>query len=180
MGASYTRVNSATVVLQILCRWLFPLVRAQYLLIYLLWSAYNYLDVDYIRVRAILGWELYLGVSYTGVTAIFERELHSGASYIRVRATLVYELYSGASYTLANSAAVVLQVLCGRPLLPVREQDPVRVRLRGATRVRQHGVQPSQPRPYQATPAAAPGTTLAPSPLLLVQSPGSVANPETL
>ena len=38
----------------------------------------------------------------------------------------------------------MFQILRGRPLLPVREQDPVRVRLRGAAGVCQHGVQPSQ------------------------------------
>lgn len=40
------------------------------------------------------------------------------------------------SYT---PAVCLLQVLRGRPFLPVREQDPVRIRLRGTAGVRQHG-----------------------------------------
>lgn len=40
-----------------------------------------------------------------------------------------------------------LQVLRGRPVLPVRQQDPVRVRLRGAHGLRQPRLQLQQPRP---------------------------------
>jgi len=43
-------------------------------------------------------------------------------------------------YYIENFHVVVcLQVLRGRSFLPVREQDPVRIRLRGTAGVRQHG-----------------------------------------
>jgi len=43
-------------------------------------------------------------------------------------------------YYIKNVHVVVcLQVLRGRSFLPVREQDPVRIRLRGTAGVRQHG-----------------------------------------
>jgi len=43
-------------------------------------------------------------------------------------------------YYMNNVHVVVcLQVLRGRSFLPVREQDPVRIRLRGTAGVRQHG-----------------------------------------
>ena len=42
------------------------------------------------------------------------------------------------------------QILCWRPILPVRQQDPLRVRLRGADGLRQPRLQLLQPRPDQA------------------------------
>lgn len=76
---------------------------------------------------------------------MFSRSPHMYISYIN---SLITILKSGdTTIWLCIPRSLLLQILRRRPLLPVRQQDPVRVRLRGAHGLRQPRLQLQQPRP---------------------------------